>query len=66
MYRTDSPERDYDRYDAEQERMREKLPVCSECGEHIQDDFCYVLYDEIICEECLNTGYRKMTTDLIG
>ena len=48
MYRTDDPARDYDRYEAEVEKAMELLPVCSECGEHITDDFCYQLYDEII------------------
>lgn len=64
MCRTDDPVRDYDRYEAEVESAMKLLPVCSECGERIQDDFCYQLYDEIICEECLNINYRKMTVDL--
>ena len=66
MHRTDDPIADYNRYDAEMESARKLLPVCSECGEHIMDDFCYQLYDEIICEECLNDNYRKMTVDLMG
>jgi len=53
------------RYDAEQEAAIELLPVCSECGEHIQDEFCFEINDEIICEECMN-NYRKFTTDFMG
>lgn len=66
MYRTDDPDRDFDRWDAEQARALDKLPVCYECGEPIQDDFCYQINDEIICEECLNHSFRKVTTDLMG
>ena len=66
MNRTDNPIADFDRWDAEQQRALEKLPECCECGEPIQDDFCYEINDMIICEECLNDNYRKVTTDLMG
>ena len=66
MYRTNDPDRDFDRWDAEQESALELLPVCCECGERIQDDFCYQINDEVICEECLNHSFRKVTTDLMG
>lgn len=65
-FRTESPERDFDRWDAEQADALALLPVCCECGEPIQDDFCYQINDEIICEECLNHSFRKVTTDLMG
>lgn len=65
MYRTDDPDRDYDAWEADQAREMERLPICSECGERILDDFCYVIYDEIICEECMNEHYRKVTTNLM-
>ena len=65
MYRTDDPGRDFDAWEAEQERELEKLPVCSECGERILDDFCYQIYDEVLCEECLRENYRKVTSDLM-
>lgn len=61
---TDDPVADHARYDAEQERLRRKLPVCSECGEHIEDDTLYVINDEIICESCMR-NYRRYTEDLI-
>lgn len=66
MYRTDDPIADFNRYDAELESVRMLLPVCSECDEHIMDDFCYEINDMIICEECMNSNYRKMTIDLMG
>ena len=65
MYRTDDPIADFDRFEAEQARELERLPICSECGERIQDDFCYVINDEIICTDCLDATYCKPTEDLM-
>lgn len=64
--KTDDPIADYDRYCAEEEQARELLPECSECGRKIEDDCCYQINDEIICEECLERNYRKYTVDLMG
>lgn len=47
---------------AEEER---KLPVCTCCGEVIQDDYYYEIDDEILCEECLKDNYRKSVDDYI-
>lgn len=66
MYRTDDPHADFDRWDADQADAIALLPVCCDCGEPIFDDFCYQIYDEVLCEECLNQNYRKVTTDLMG
>lgn len=65
MSRTDNPCADFDRWDAEQQRQLELLPVCCECGEPIQDDFCYQINDEVICEACIEQ-YKKFTADLMG
>lgn len=51
---------DYARAEAEKE-----LPVCTCCGEPIQDDFYYEIDDEILCEECLKDNYRKSVEDYI-
>ena len=64
MYYTDDPVADYARYDAEQERIRRKCPLCSECDEPIMDATCYVINDEIICESCMGQ-YRRCTDDLM-
>lgn len=56
----------FEDYDRDQARGRAKLPVCSVCREPIQDDFLYVIDDEIICEECLRENFRKSTDDFIG
>lgn len=63
--RTDDPIADYDRWDAEQERELERLPVCTECGERITDDFFYDINGECICERCMDANYKKSTDDYI-
>ena len=50
---------------AEIERSLDRQPICSECEEHIQDEYCYQINGEIICEHCLNAYYKKDTSDLI-
>lgn len=60
---TDDPVADAERYFAEQDREIEKLPVCADCGEHIQADHYYLINDEPICPDCLDAGYRKDTDD---
>lgn len=50
-------------HEAEKEEALAKLPKCSECGEHIQDDYYYDINGYIICESCLNDNYRKSTED---
>lgn len=65
MYYSDDPVRDFMMHDAKQTRRLEKLPVCSECGEPIQDEHCYEINGELICEDCLNTNHKKRTEDYI-
>lgn len=43
----------------------EVLPVCSECEKPIQDDFCFVINGEPICEECMEQ-YKQPTAFLMG
>lgn len=45
----------------EQERWLQSLPVCSLCGEHIQDEtYCNLPTIGNVCNECLrnNTVYQ--------
>jgi formylmethanofuran dehydrogenase subunit E len=65
MYYTDDPVADFLRYDAEREEKLEKLPRCSECDEPIQDEFCYEINGELICEECMSAYHRKPTEQFI-
>ena len=64
-FRTDAPDIDFLKHDAEKEAELEKMPVCSYCSQHIQDDFLYEINDEVICEECLNQNFRKIVEDYI-
>lgn len=58
----------YDRFvmhDAELQKELEKLPKCSECGEHIQDEYCFEVNDEYICERCMKDNHRKAVDDIV-
>lgn len=53
------------RHDAKQEAEREKLPRCVCCNEHILDDYCFVINDEVICEDCLNAYFKKRVEEIM-
>lgn len=59
MQITDNPLADFASWDAEQTAKLERLPVCADCGEPVQDDHYYLINDEVICPDCLESGYRK-------
>lgn len=61
---TDDPAADYDAYDRAQAEEMKRLPICCECGNRIEDEFCYQFNDEVICEDCV-AQYRKFTADLM-
>ena len=65
MFYSDDPVRDYERYCAEQDRELAKLPVCCECDEHIQEEYCYEVNDEYICTSCLIKNHRKWVDDCV-
>lgn len=54
----------FDVHNAREERTERewlrKLPRCSECGHPIRDDNCWVIGDEIFCEECID-GFKDFT-----
>lgn len=52
-------------HDAEQQRKLERLPICADCGEHVQDDHFYLINDEVICPDCLDSNYRKAVEDYV-
>lgn len=37
-------------------------PICSQCGEHIQDEYGYRLGNDLYCEECVNS-WREWIED---
>lgn len=65
MCYTDDPVRDHDRYQEDKENQLQKMPKCSICTKHIQDDFLYEINDELICEECINNDFRKPVDDYV-
>ena len=65
MYITDNPHKDFDRWDREQANAIKLLPRCCECDEAIQDEYCFEINGETICETCMRENHRKYTADLI-
>lgn len=57
MSYTDNPLFDFDCYDREQQKRLDRLPVCADCGEAIQDELAYCINGEWICEHCMDS-YR--------
>lgn len=55
----------YDRHEAEQERKLAKLPDCDYCGEPITDDHYYDLDGDIVCQECLDSNFKKRVDDYV-
>ena len=58
MYYTNDPLSDFDRWDAEQNKRLEQLPVCADCDEPIQDYEAYYKDDRWYCLNCMDC-YRK-------
>lgn len=52
-------------HDYEEQEWLDSLPVCDECGQTIQDDHCYNINGNYICEECLNERYRVCVDDIM-
>lgn len=66
MFRTDDPVADFEAWDAMRERRLERFPVCSECGDPIQDDFAFRIDQRWICELCMGQFRREvMPVDII-
>lgn len=64
MY-SDDPLADFMRRDAEQAKELKRLPVCVECNEPIQDEYCFEINGELVCKQCLKDNHRKHTDDYI-
>ena len=51
-----------DQRDIDEQKWLESRPICSVCGEHIQEDECYKVDGELICEDCMS-DMRVYTED---
>ena len=60
MYYSGDPLADFDRYEADQHKQLEQLPVCEDCGEHIQDETAFYINGEWICESCMDSYRREV------
>ena len=58
MFYTDDPIADFNRWEAEQEKKLERLPVCADCDNPIQDETAFYINGEWICADCIE-AYRR-------
>lgn len=49
-------------HDKQLYKALKESPKCCLCDEHIQEDYCYEIDGEIVCEHCLNSNYRLTLT----
>ena len=65
MFYSDNPVADAERHSEYMERQAKRLPVCCKCKKRIQDDTCYKVDDEVLCESCMRKDYEVWTEDLM-
>ena len=58
VLRTDDPIRDFEAWDAEQNRQLEQLPCCADCDHPIQQEDAVYINGEWLCDDCLSS-YRR-------
>lgn len=63
---SDDPVRDFESWDAEQNRWLEKLPVCCRCDRPIQGEHLWDVDGDLYCEECAEDEFKKRTEDYIS
>ena len=63
MYRTDDPAADYDRWDREQQKKLEQLPICDICGYPIQQECAVLLGEHWYCDDCLREARTPIEVD---
>lgn len=52
-------------HEAEQEWQLRRYPKCSDCKNHITDDFLYEINGKLFCETCHNDTFRRHTEDFM-
>lgn len=59
---TDDPIADFHRWDAEQQELLKRLPLCYMCCERIQQDTAVMINDHYYCDDCLKE--LRVTIDI--
>lgn len=62
MIYTDDPAADFEAWDAAQNEKLAQLPVCVDCGEHIQQETAVFLGGEWYCDSCIDS-YRRTVNE---
>lgn len=63
MAYTDDPIRDFELWDADQNKQLEQLPVCEDCDEPIQQETAVYINGYWLCDSCLSS-YRRDVCEL--
>jgi formylmethanofuran dehydrogenase subunit E len=63
-YRSNDPEADFNRWDAQRAKDEANLPHCEYCGEVIYEKY-YNIGGEIICSDCLETHFAHDVDDYL-
>jgi len=53
-------------HEAQEEAWLSKRPICAKCGEPIQDEYAYDLYDDgdLVCEDCKDEILQEHRIDV--
>lgn len=62
MYAPDNYDR-FKQHEAAQEAELQNRPECDYCGYTVQDDFCYVINGDIVCDDCIK-DFRRAVEEL--
>lgn len=62
---SDDPEKDFERYDAEQQKDLDRLPVCCCCEEPIQQEKAIYYNDQWCCESCEDQFWQDIRIDFL-
>lgn len=55
---TSDAHRDFLMHDHMTVQRMKRFPICDICGEPIQDESYHVLFDNNVCDRCLNDNIR--------
>lgn len=49
----------YEEFDYYAQKQIAKLPICTRCGEHIHDEYMYIIEEDPMCEECVEKWLKE-------